>query len=684
MNDKNGELFVADGRIRSAGPTLADAIQRSRRQSFVGRSGQCRSFAAALRGAVGAPQVFLFYGLGGIGKSSLLRRFADAARDAGRPTVWVDGDLVNASATAFEQRAQDVRTIERAVLFVDGFEHCESLETWLREQFLPTVSARTLVVVAGRRRPQPQWTLDPGWRDLVSVEQLGPLAHDEIVALLAERGVAPARHRAVRDFAGGHPLALSLAAAAAATDSFDSSMWEPGPDVVRALLGHLVDHAPSAAHRFGLQVAAHVRHTTVELLRTGLDADTAVTVFDWLAELPYVESSRSGLRTHDLVRDVLDADFGWRDREKYTELHLRLWRCLGERVQAAANDEVETAAAELLHLLQYGTADQRDLFSAVDTEAVFERSYSPQLREGVLRLTRDHQGEEQARLAAYWLDRQPEGFRVYCRVSDLRVVSFTGWLRVNPNVDDFAADPVLSPIGEYVDQRGLAPGDHVGICRFLVPAPVADRYTTGSVLHIARMSVANMRRQDRLAVIFLLLPSAELSIFKMELFGYTPLEWTPDLGQRSWTVLVRDWRTVPASSPLDRVAIDRAPPPAGRATGPARGVLPRKAHADAARRALRDWHDDEALAANPLVQVYGDVAAVRAALSAALGALKADPDWIRHQRIVRATYLERTTGQEATAAHLGIPFSTYRRYLSSGVEQVCANLWYRAADSPDS
>ena len=46
-------------------------------------------------------------------------------------------------------------------------------------------------------------------------------------------------------------------------------------------------------------------------------------------------------------------------------------------------------------------------------------------------------------------------------------------------------------------------------------------------------------------------------------------------------------------------------------------------------------------------------------------------------RAVERTYLRPAPTQEATAAVLGLPFSTYRRHLSQGVARIVAWLWDR-------
>ncbi|MFI9769625.1 hypothetical protein ACIHJG_22540 [Streptomyces sp. NPDC052415] len=61
----------------------------------------------------------------------------------------------------------------------------------------------------------------------------------------------------------------------------------------------------------------------------------------------------------------------------------------------------------------------------------------------------------------------------------------------------------------------------------------------------------------------------------------------------------------------------------------------------------------------------------------------------RHRALV-TTYLKGAPTQEAAAERLDLPFSTYRRHLTSGVERVAELLWQHelsgtplpAADAP--
>jgi hypothetical protein len=53
----------------------------------------------------------------------------------------------------------------------------------------------------------------------------------------------------------------------------------------------------------------------------------------------------------------------------------------------------------------------------------------------------------------------------------------------------------------------------------------------------------------------------------------------------------------------------------------------------------------------------------------------ADPDTARYARVLEVTYLRAATTQEAAAARLNLPFSTYRRHLRAGAAALADVLW---------
>jgi hypothetical protein len=125
--------------------------------------------------------------------------------------------------------------------------------------------------------------------------------------------------------------------------------------------------------------------------------------------------------------------------------------------------------------------------------------------------------------------------------------------------------------------------------------------------------------------------------------------------------------------------------PAGR-TQPLALSQPEFDHA--VRRALRDLHRGDLLAANPLLRsrlVREEADAQGTPLARALATLlreasallAADPRDDKLLRAVDRTYLRPATTQERAAELLGLPFSTYRRHLTQGVARIVDDLWER-------
>jgi len=116
-----------------AGTSLGDVIGRARRQSFVGRRSELRTFDDAQAGR--SPRRVLFvHGPGGIGKTTLLHEMRARASAAGRTTLLLDGSEIDPSPDGFSQAveaadpahaAQDARADSGhsgTVLLVDGYE----------------------------------------------------------------------------------------------------------------------------------------------------------------------------------------------------------------------------------------------------------------------------------------------------------------------------------------------------------------------------------------------------------------------------------------------------------------------------------------------------------------------------------------------------------------------------------
>jgi hypothetical protein len=668
----SGDLTLLESHLRSA-----------RARAFVGREQELAAFRSALHDS--GPSVLYVHGTGGIGKSALLRRFAEEATAAGRPVAMVDGRTLDPSPAAFEAEAGLVLRDARAVLLVDTFERCQGLEGWLRERFLPRVPVGALVVVAGRSPLDVRWQADPGWAEALAVIRLRDLAPVDAKALLAARGVAPALLEPLLAFAGGHPLALSLGAAVAIKDHQASDRWAPTQDVVTTLLEQLIGEVPSPAHRHALEVCAHAYTTTEDLLRAALREDAAP-LFAWLRRLPFVESNDCGVFPHDVVREALEADLRWRDPQGYAAMHGRIHDHLATWVRTAAEPEVLPAVQALLHLHRHNGMSAGSPVSQGVGE-IQEDPFQPADADALMRLAGQVDNEESAAWVAYWLARQPGGFRVYRRTETGEPVAFSAWLRLEESDEkDFAADPITA--AAWAHARATAPprtGEFVAVGRTWV---LPDQQGDSPVMDLIHWrAVACCLRADRMAWSYLAVSGPESSSAYMRHHDMHDITVRPMLGDEPYALFAHDWRLVPAQAWLDRQnqllmsgARELAPAPQ-----PEAAVLTREEFGDAVRKALRGLNRPGTLTGSPLARsrlverhpAPDPATALRELLVRTIESLREDPRAVKLHRALSTTFLRGVPTQEAAAERLGLPFTTYRRHLGAGIERVCEELWHR-------
>jgi hypothetical protein len=352
--------------------TLSDILQADAAQGVVGRESETELFRAALDQVGRDPErplwtVLHVHGPGGVGKSTLLDLLASAAREVGRPVARLDLADVPArrEAVGAAVAAQRPDLVGPLVLLVDGFERVGGLDGWVREELVPSLPVGSLVVLAGRLPPSPGWRSSPFWhrqlrelplRDLDDAAALTFLRRHGVIDRVDPGARAPDEPRddpgddprGVRllRLTHGHPLALSLLVDVARRGGADRPEQWPA-DVVDTLLRRFLDLTPDERQRRALHVLGLARTTTGPLLGAVLGPEDGAAAMDWLRRLSFVRAGPTGLRPHELVRDLLDLDLRWRDDESYRETYRKVQRHLAERVLTAHGSRRLDAALEI-------------------------------------------------------------------------------------------------------------------------------------------------------------------------------------------------------------------------------------------------------------------------------------------------------------------------------------------------
>jgi hypothetical protein len=301
------------------------------------------------------------------------------------------------------------------------------------------------------------------------------------------------------------------------------------------------------------------------------------------------------------------------------------------------------------------------------------------------------EGEASAAIAARWWERQPEGFFVV-RGPDGALGGFLALVDLTAaSAQDIAADPGAQAAWDHA-HRHAPPRPHQTITqsRFVVDR-VAYQGPSPTLNATPILTMQRYLGTPNLAWDFLTLAEPErwdAYFAAADMPRATGADFR--VGGRRFGLFAHDFRQVPVDALLDRVteralAQHPASPPA--MVAPPSLMLSQAEFEDSVRQALRDFRRSDLLARNPLVRtrLVRDRAedqepvavTLKTLLGAAVESLRDHPRDDKLWRAVDRTYLRPAATQERAAEALGLPFSTYRRHLSQGVDRVVAWLWDR-------
>jgi hypothetical protein len=665
-----------------AGTSLGEVIDRARRRSFVGRRSELRAFDNA-QAALSPRRVLFVHGPGGIGKTTLLLELRARASAAGRTAVLLHGSEIDPSpdgfrqavaAAGFAQAGQETRADSGAVLLVDGYEQLGAIDGWLRQEYIPSLRAEDVVVLAGREPPAAAWRTDPGWRHLVAIHPLGHLDDFDSADLLTRAGVAARDRPRLLALGRGHPLALALLADAAQGGTVPDSLADV-PDLISALLESLLRDAPSQAHMAGLATVARAWLTTEDLLRKTVGTD-APQVWSWLQRRPFVVCRRGGLTPHDVTRDVLEAEFERRSPDRYRALHQVIHDHVVAGIRATTGLDRQLLAQQLAYLHRRSplTAAYYALRAHGSAAVVPAR---PDEYEQLVSIIEGGAGRASATIAERWFADQPDRTSVVRTEDGIAGFAYHLFCPTGSSMED--RDPVVRAVLDYVDRTAPArPGERVDITRFVAGVREFER-DVYAVLAGTVSSIIDWCTEP-LAWSFAAFTDAEYWGPFFDYLSFRPvLEVEEAAGGPRYTVYGNDWRRFPVDAWLnlmgEREHSGGTGPPPEEALRPP--PLSRAAFGDAVRSALQHLNRPDRLAGCPLTgTVFGaDAAELRASIVAAAGRLAGDPKGDQLRAVLNRTFVHAAPTQETAAEILGLPFSTYRRHLARAIDEVTEALW---------
>jgi hypothetical protein len=691
-------------------PSLAEHLKQARHARFVGREGELNLFSTALRADHLPFFVLHVFGPGGVGKTTLLQEFIRIAESQNANTTYLDVRHVEPAPEPFLHALRLTLNLppdasipnhlsnqgKKWVILLDTYEMLSPLEDWLRASFFPELPETVLTVLAGRNPPAPSWRADPGWHSLLQTIPLRNLSPDEGREYLDRCGIPPEQQEGAFNFTHGHPLALSLIADLFSQRGKVGFTPEESPDVVKTLLERFIQQVPGPAHRAALEACALARVMTESLLDHMLDmrgtstgpSQGARELFDWLRGLSFIQTSAEGLFPHDLAREAIVADLHWRNPDWYGELHNRARAYYTANIEKSSGMAQQRALLDLVYLHRENPVI-RSFFEFQG--GILPESMQPEDQEDILEMVEGYEGKESAQIAAYWLGRQPQGVTVW-RAADGHLAGFLSVVALHQTDEaDRVTDPAIQAAWAYLNKHvPLRSGETALQFRFWMAEETYQ--SVSSVQSLIFLAVVKYYlTTPRLAFTFFPCANPE---FWAPMLGYANLIRLPEadfsVGERRFGVYGHDWRAESPARWLSILADKEVGIPVENKPAPAEPVIVLSAEEfnGAIRQALQDFTRPNLLISNPLLRsrmvterVDPDAKppdraeALRIILKEAAAKLQSNP---RDEKLYRAldhTYFHPASTQEVAAEQLDLPFSTYRRHLTAGIQRLTEMLW---------
>jgi hypothetical protein len=680
---------------------LADTLDAASRRGFIGRSAELATFEALLEHPERVSVLWLS-GLGGVGKTALMQACAGRARQAGWRTARIEGRTVAQSPQAFadavttavatEESHPDVAGADASglVIFIDTYERLETLDGWLREQYLPSLPAQTLIMIASRQLPSMEWRTDPGWAEVLQVLPLRNFRPEESRAYLTSRQVPEPLQAEALGFTHGNPLALSLL-----TDLYrlqPERFTVRHPDVIQALVRRLLDDVPTPLHRRALEVCAHLRVTTEDRLAESLMITDARELFDWLRSLSFIETGPGGVFPHDLTRDVIENDLRWRSPERFRQLHEDVRRGIVRQLQHGSTAERQLAFSDLL-FLHRNNPIMRPLFQ---WDTLGEAPPTPATihdHDLLVDIVRQHEGHASVEILRHWMRRQPDGLWVFHDAAGDKI-GFVCMLEVaSATEEDCQRDPAIAAARTYAAHFAPPrPGEQMLYSRWALSRTTPVPSDTPGVWElICTVNVAQWFGTPRLSWSFVAVEDANRwTPFFSHIRQDRALQADFSVGGHTYAVFAHDWRAEPpltwVREMAERELITTASDQDDLETQTPIVVLSHPEFAAAVRQALRDYARPDRLAGNALLssrlvvdrnQDQSPTEALRQLVWLSAEDLNTHPRDQRLYRALQRTFFNPAATQELAADLLGLPFSTYRAHLRAGTERVTELLWQR-------
>ena len=401
---------------------MKDLLTKRAIENFIGRTEEIEFLSQVLEQE--SPVVAHIHGIGGIGKSILLKAFAEEARKRGATVVCLDCRSIEPTEKGFLHRLDAAiggdnitpedavdrlgQLGERVVLALDTYEVFRLMDTWLRQVFVPALGNNVRVFLFGREPPVSSWLVAPSWQGLFQSIRLESLKDKEAIELLLRFGVKKEAARRINRFARGHPLAIKLAAVALRERPSLNLEEVVTHHVVEELIRLYISDVQDPLTREILDAASVIRRTTRSLLYAMLPHAAPQDAFERLRAFPFVESGRDGLIVHDAVRQAIASSLKAADPNRYRLFRQAAWNQLREEMSAAGKSELWRYTADLLYMIENPIV--REAFFPSDLQPYAVEPAKPEDMGAIHTITEQKDGPQAVVWVEWWWRHLPSAF----------------------------------------------------------------------------------------------------------------------------------------------------------------------------------------------------------------------------------------------------------------------------------
>ena len=355
------------------------------------------------------PSVLHVHGIAGIGKSALVAALAQRLQTAGIEVLILDCRAIEPTKRGLQAALEGVGLEPNddggkpLAIVLDHYEVFRLMDTWLRQELVPSLPASVHVLLVGREPAVAGWfSLASGFRSM----PLGPLREDEALLLLEGLGLRHAEAARLNRVAHGHPLALTLAAAGVAEHP-DLELEEAASGRVIDELARLyLEEVDDPLTRRALEAASVVRRSTEPLLGAMLEGEDPAQALERLLHLPFVDAGRDGVIVHEAVRDAIGGFLRSANPVRHRAYRRAAWYELQDEVRDAGPAELWRYTADMLYLIENPVV--REAFFPSGAQPLAVEPARPDDAFAIERIAERHEPPEAAlQLASWWTTSRP-------------------------------------------------------------------------------------------------------------------------------------------------------------------------------------------------------------------------------------------------------------------------------------